>query len=196
LPVEVQQPVVSAAPKVETRNEPPPGWLPAWRVREMVEAERRKARSQPEPIDPYVDPEKFRDAGVKAGSRSDRTAVVGHAGILLAEVGHCDARPRNRAGSLQVAGNRHHAGDPKVGPLLQRVTSSIDPFEDVVTAFKRDKALSTVGDDPNAWFEKEFERRAASDPAFKDKLAALQGGQQQQQNGAAPTKRREAPAVP
>jgi hypothetical protein len=69
---------------------------------------------------------------------------------------------------------------------LQRITSSIDPFEDVVTAFKRDRALSTVGDDPNAWFEKEFERRAASDPAFKDKLAALQGQPQQQQNGAAP----------
>jgi hypothetical protein len=49
----------------ETRNEPPPGWLPAWRVREMVEAERRKAAPPPEPIDPYVDPEKFRDAGVR-----------------------------------------------------------------------------------------------------------------------------------
>jgi hypothetical protein len=133
---------IAEAPTCETRTNRLPGGFRPGAFGEMVEAERarhsesHRSRSIPTSIP------RNSGSGHQAGNRSDRTAVVGHAGILLAQVAIADARPRNRAGSLQVAGNRHHAGDPKVAPLLQRVTSSIDPFEDVVTAFKRDKALS------------------------------------------------------
>jgi hypothetical protein len=73
-------------------------------------------------------------------------------------------------------------GDQSVGPVLQRAMQSIDPFEEIVGAFKQHKALSTVGTDPNAWFEKELARRRAEDPQFAAQFVQ-QPAQQQQPNG-------------
>jgi hypothetical protein len=186
---------VDQPPAVEAKQEPPPGWIPAWRAREIADARvrdleqrLRQAEKPAEPIDPYVDPEKFRDAGVRqavdpiakqlADTReyfSRKTAIATHGLETVQE-------------AYKWLETATHAGDPKVGPLLQRITASIDPFDEVVTAFKRDKALSTVGDDPHAWMQKQLQE-AAKDPAKRQELMQMLGGdqsQQQQQNGAAP----------
>jgi hypothetical protein len=49
-------------------------------------------------------------------------------------------------------------------------------------------SCDTVGGDPNAWFEKELERRAKEDPEFQAKYPALKAAQPvPPQNGAPPS---------
>lgn len=184
--------LVKLAP-AEARQEPPPGWIPAWRAREIadvrtqkLEAELRKYTEKPaEEIDPYVDPAKFRDVGV----RQAIDPIAKQMAETREYFSRKDAIRQHGLETVQAAytwlEQATHAGDPRVAPLLQRVTQSIDPFEEVVTAFKRDKALATVGDDPNAWFEKELEKRMA-DPAFAAKYQA-QSAQQANAQGAPKT---------
>ena len=207
---EQQAEATAEAPKPnEQQPKDPAGQIPAWRVSEIAEARRaaearaaenerratqlelqtrqlteqlRKFTEKPQdPIDPYVDPEKFRDVGV-------RQAID----PIRAEIGQIREH-YSRENAIRVYGeetvkeaynwlqNGSQTGDPKVAPVVERALNSIDPFKDIVTAFKRDKALSTVGDDPNAWFEKEFQRRMAEDPQFATKLKAPQT-----QNGSPP----------
>jgi len=165
--------------------------IPPWRLREEAEA-RRSAESRAsqlehqlrqlsgrlqqlekpaEPIDPYVDPEKFRDAGVRQAIdpvTKQLSETREHYSRMFAEIKHGEQTVKDAYAWLQQATN---TGDPKAGPVLQRAMNSIDPFGEIITAFKRDKAISTVGDDPNAWFEKELERRKA-DPEFTAKHLA------------------------
>lgn len=182
-PAVVQQP----APQIETRNEPPPGWLPAWRVREMVEAAQRKAAPQ-QPVeepDPYIAPKDFRDQGI----RQAVDPVVSQIGQIREHYSWKDAM-RTHGQETAVEARRWfeqavQQGDPNVAPLLQRAVNSIDPFEDIVSAFKQHKTLTTIGPDPNKWFEAELERRK-SDPEFVSKHLTPVQGQPQQPNGAAP----------
>lgn len=167
-------PSVTQPPAAEAKQEPPPGWIPAWRAREIAESRVREALQKvapPQPveeIDPYIDPAKFRDQGVRQAidpiqqrmsqltehySRENAIRVHGQDTVVEAYKWLADAS---------------NAGDPGVATVLQKAMSSIDPFREIVTAFKHHKAISTVGDDPNAWFEKELERRKA-DPAFVSK---------------------------
>jgi hypothetical protein len=189
--------------------------IPAWRVSEIAEARRaaearaaenerradeaeRQARQfqaqirqltekPPEAIDPYVDPDKFTDQRVGQAinplakqmadtreyfSRKDAIRTYGQETVVNA---------------YKAFESAIKSGDPRVAGLVQRVVGGPDPFEDIVSWHKRETALSTVGGDPNAWFEKELERRMTSDPEFKAKI--MQNGQpaQQAQNGAVPS---------
>lgn len=189
-----EQPAQQAPPQQEA--------IPSWRLKEEAEA-RRQAETRasllerqlhqlsgrlqqlekpPEPIDPYVDPEKFRDAGVRQAIdpvTRQLSETREYYSRMFAETKHGEQTVKDAYGWLQQA---VHSGDPKAEPVLQRVMNSIDPFGEIVTAFKRDKAISTVGDDPNKWFEAELERRKA-DPEFVSKHLTPSNGQ----NGAAPT---------
>lgn len=202
--------VTTEAAPVEQQPKDNAAQIPAWRVSEITEARRaaearaaenerraqqlelqnrqfaeqlRKFTEQPQdPIDPYVDPEKFRDHGV-------RQAID----PIRAEIGQIREH-YSRENAIRVYGEdtvkeaynwlqqASASGDPRAAPVIQRAMNSIDPFKDIVTAFKRDKALSTVGDDPNAWFEKEFQRRMAEDPQFATKLKPAQNGSSQPSN--------------
>ena len=186
---------VAEQPKTEAPAQPA-DVIPPWRLREEAEA-RRSAESRasqlehqlrqlsgrlqqlekpPEPIDPYVDPEKFRDAGVRQAIdpvTKQLSETREHYSRMFAEIKHGEQTVKDAYTWLQQATN---TGDPKAGSVLQRAMSSIDPFGEIIKAFKSDKAISTVGDDPNAWFEKELERRKA-DPEFTAKhLTPAQNG--------------------
>jgi hypothetical protein len=188
-PKTIEQPEVAAEPvKTEAPAQNNADVIPPWRLREEAEA-RRSAESRAsqlenqlrqlsgrlqqlekpeEPIDPYVDPEKFRDAGVRQAIdpvNKQLSETREHYSRMFAEMKHGEQTVKDAYGWLQQASN---SGDPKAGPVLQRAMNSIDPFGEIVRAFKSDKAISTVGDDPNAWFEKELERRKA-DPEFAAK---------------------------
>jgi hypothetical protein len=177
-------PVVETTPApVEARQEPPPGWIPAWRAREIADArarevEARYAKQTPqEPLDPYLDPEKFRDAGVKQAI----DPVQQRMDALREHYSWKDA-VRSYGQETAVEARKWfyeavHAGDPNVAPVLQKALASIDPFEDIVTAYKQHKTLTTIGTDANAWFDKELERRLA-DPAFAAKLQPAQAAAQ------------------
>jgi len=175
---------VKAEPSVTEKpapvpQEPPPGHIPAWRAREIadnavrretarLQAELAKHEKPQEPIDPYVDPEKFRDAGV----RQAVDPIAEQLGKVREHYSWKDAlRTHGQETAIEARKwfyEAVHAGDPNVQPLLQKALASIDPFEDIVSAFKQHKALATVGADPEAWFQSELERRKA-DPEFVSK---------------------------
>jgi hypothetical protein len=51
-----------------------------------------------------------------------------------------------------------------------RAMQSQHPFDTIVTAHQARVVHQTIGNDPNAWFEKELERRMGSDPQFAAKI--------------------------
>lgn len=211
-----EQPAQAAEQPAEQTQQPDSSaQIPAWRVSEIAEARRaaearaseneRRAdelerqnrqfqaqlrqltEKQPEPIDPYVDPEKFTDQRTRQAidpiakqmadtreyfSRKDAIRAYGHETVV------------NAYKAFETA---TRTGDPRVAGLVQRVLSGPDPFEDIVTWHKRETALTTVGGDPNAWFEKELERRMTSDPEFKTRVATMQNGQPAPSQNGAPT---------
>ena len=54
--------------------------------------------------------------------------------------------------------------------------SSMDPFGVVMNWHMQRTVASTIGKDPNAWFEKTFEERLTKDEAFRTKALALLHG--------------------
>lgn len=57
------------------------------------------------------------------------------------------------------------ARTPDGQQVIARLMQSRHPFEELVQWHKRQTTLSMVGNDPQAWFQQEFERKMA-DPAF------------------------------
>lgn len=187
---EPEQPAVTTTP--EPAKPDNAAQVPSWRLAEVSEARRAaEARAQdlerhvhqlsgqlrqftekaPEPIDPYVDPEKFADQR----ARQAVDPVKSQVDTIREYYSRKDAIKTHGADTVTEAykwlDDAARSRNPNAIALLQRVMTSIDPFEEIVTAYKSDKALATVGNDPNAWFEKELERRL-TDPAFKAKLNA------------------------
>ena len=72
--------------------------------------------------------------------------------------------------------------DPDVITAYNRAMQSPHPFDVLVTAHQQRVVHQTIGNDPNAWFEKELERRMGSDPQFAAKFQQSR----QASNGQAP----------
>jgi len=161
---------------VEAKQEPPPGWIPAWRAREIADArarevEARYAKQQPPAPRPdmWENPDGFVEHGVKQAI----DPVQQRMDAIREHYSWKDA-VREHGQETAVEARKWfyeavHAGDPNVAPVLQKALASIDPFDDIVTAYKQHKTLATIGTDPDAWFNKELERRKASDPEFAAK---------------------------
>jgi hypothetical protein len=195
--------------KPEPTQQPESAHVPSWRLAEVSEArraaearaaenERRAAdlerhvyqlsgqlkqytEKPAEQIDPFADPEKFADNR----ARQAIDPVKSQVDTIREYYSRKDAIRTHGAETVNEAYDwllKGQRTNPQLAATVQRALASPDPFEEIVTAFKRDKALSTVGDDPNAWFEKELERRKA-DPEFMAKLGAAQA--QPQAQGAA-----------
>ena len=77
-------------------------------------------------------------------------------------------------------------GDPDVLSVYDRAFSTFDPIGEIVKAHQQRAVYQQIGNDPNAWFEKQIEERM-KDPTFAGALLAkIQGvaaGGQQQPNG-------------
>jgi len=69
----------------------------------------------------------------------------------------------------------------------RRINSAPNPYAAAVEWHRRNKALETVGHDPEKWFGSEFERRIQSDPAFRQQVYDTLQGQAQQPQAAGGT---------
>lgn len=59
--------------------------------------------------------------------------------------------------------------DPEAVQVYQRAMQSMDPYGDIVAAHQQKTVYQQIGNDPNAWFEKQLEERM-KDPAFAGNL--------------------------
>lgn len=71
------------------------------------------------------------------------------------------------------------SGDPEALAAVSRVKSSMDPYGDIVTWHKKQTIFSTIGDNPDAFVEKQLEEKL-KDPAYQAKLLERIRGQAQQ----------------
>jgi hypothetical protein len=178
--------------------------IPSWRLKEEAEARRRaeaevvEARAQArqfqqqlqqfqKPPAPRPDMWENPDGFVEHGVKQALDPVQQRMDALREHYSWKDAvRTHGQETAVEARKWFYEAvqrGEQSVGHVLQRALTSIDPFEDIVGAYKQHKAVATVGTDPEAWFQQELERRKASDPEFAAKHLAPQ----QQAQGAPPT---------
>lgn len=166
--------------------------VPSWRLREEREAreaaERRaqdrethwqrqfaelqarlpKAEPQPAP-DVFDNPDAFLQHGV----RQAVDPVKAEIGQLREFYSQRDAvrehGPETVRAAFQALDQAANAGDPEARAVVARVKQSMHPFGDMVDWHKRQTVISQVGNDPNAWFEKQLEDRL-NDQAFAGKM--------------------------
>lgn len=191
------EPVITEPPKPEPKAEvrptpEPEATIPSWRLREEAEARRqaeeraRALEGRLQEIATHLQQQQkqpdFFDNPDQATQRLIQQYMQPYAE---------QTRQTLMQLSKMVAGTRH--GDDKVEEAEQAFlkaraeqTLDIADYEKVVTApnrydavvqwHKRQSVLSSVGDDPAAWFERQLEAKMA-DPAFQGKLLEkIQGG--------------------
>ncbi len=185
-----------AVTEPQGKDEP---YIPSWRLREMREerdaTERRYQESQsqwqrqmaelqarlpkeePKPApDVFENPNGFLEHGVRQAVdpiNSKVTSLVESFSKKWAIKEHgqekVDAAYKWVAEGMQ---NRN----PEVMAIYQRAMASDDPYEHIVGGHQKQAVFSQIGNDPNAWFEKELEKRMA-DPQFAaSQMQRIQSG--------------------
>lgn len=185
------------APQPEAAKPQNADAIPPWRLREEAEARRsaearaaqleaqnrhfehqlRQLTEKPkDPPDLYANPDEFVNHNVRQAVDPIAQQLAGQREYFsrrLAIASHGEETVRDAYKWLDE-GSR--SGDPRMGTVLQRAMNSIDPFEEIVTAYKEHRAISTVGGDPQKWFEAQL-AEAAKDPAKRQELLTKLGGQ-------------------
>ena len=177
--------------------------VPSWRLREVrEEAERRvaetearwqrqfeymqrQAQPKPEPAPPpdlFENPTGFVDQNV----RQYVDPIKAELQQIREENSRWRAEDKHGAEKVRASYDWVAQGianrDPDAITAYNRAMQSPHPFDVLVTAHQQRVVHQTIGNDPNAWFEKELERRMGSDPQFAAKFQQSR----QASNGQAP----------
>lgn len=80
-------------------------------------------------------------------------------------------------GAFQALDAAVRARDPAAVAFHAQVLESDHPYADIVEWNKRTQAVARVGNDPEAWLERELEERISKDPAFQAKMLERIRGQ-------------------
>lgn len=200
-----QQPEAQPEPQAQQ----PEANVPSWRLREEREraeaAERRFQEAQtnwqrqleqlqtrlPQPEKPKA-PDVFEDPNgfLNHGVREAINPIQDQIGQLREFYSRKEAIREHGQEKVTAAYNAIAQGmqnrDPEAQSVYQRAMASMDPFGEIVGWHQQKAVFSQIGNDPNAWFEKELERRMA-DPKFAasqfEKIQqSARGGQQPQGN--------------
>lgn len=190
---EPEQPQPIEQPAPEPVSQQPQDVIPPWRLREEAEArraaEKRLAEQEfqirqlservqqftapkQEPVDPYADPEKFRDMGVQQALNpvvQQFNSMREYYSRKAAVAAHGQDAVKEAYGAFEQAAR---SGDPSIRDLMQRVMSGLDPFEDIVSWHKQNAMLK----DPQAWAMSQISEWA-KDPTRKNAMLAALNGQ-------------------
>lgn len=185
-PEQTEAPATQQPPQAQLEH--PQGFVPSGRLREEREraeaAERRFNEAQanwqrqfeqlqtrlpqPEPPkrpDVFENPDAFLDHGVKQAIEP----IQGEFGKLKEFYSKREAIRDHGMEKVSAAYNAIAEGlqtrDPEAQGVYQRAMQSMDPFGEIVAWHQQKTVFSQIGHDPNAWFEKELERRMV-DPKF------------------------------
>jgi len=177
------------APAKEAGSEPSEH-IPAWRLREESEARRlaedrarqlearlTEARThweQQQKQTPKPAPDFFQDPGaaMQAAIEQALAPVRAEYQRSVMQLSRDSAENRHGAEAVSLAESVFMEARNKrmLDPAdYERVVRAPNRFDAVVQWYKRVYALHTVGDDPSAWWEKEFETKMA-DPDFQTKV--------------------------
>jgi len=198
---QAEQPVEAQTEPQEQQQEPKDHGIPPWRLREEAEA-RRAAEARAQQIEreaaeyrrqlaqlqeqskPKQVPDIFEDpnAFVSHGVQTAVDPIKSEVSQLREFYSRRDAIREHGEDKVKAAyqalDQAARAGDPEAVMTVQRVRQSMDPFGDIMGWHTTRSLISTVGRDPNAWFEKQMEERL-KDPAFQTKLMERMRGDAQ-----------------
>jgi hypothetical protein len=186
-----EMPVASSEQPAESAQSPA-DHIPSWRLREESEARRaaeqrmaqyemqaRQLQDQlrkftekpPEPIDPFADPQRFRDDGIQqhvAPVQQEMLRQREYFSRELALTKHGEETVRQAYDWLE---KKAQAGDPQAMQIFQQVMGTMDPYGSLISIHKRE----TVASDPENWMRQELMARA-KDPAKRQELLQLLSG--------------------
>ncbi len=174
-------------------------FVPSWRLREMREereaTERRyqesqaqwqrqiaelqsrlpKQEEQPAP-DVFEDPNKFLEHGVRRAVDPVVNQISEMREFYSKREAVRDHGNEKVKAAYDWVAQGMQTRDPEVTAIYQRAMASMDPYGEIVSAHQQKAVYSQIGNDPNAWFEKELEKRMA-DPQFASaQLQKIQSG--------------------
>ena len=198
---QAEQPVEAQTEPQEQQQDSRRFGIPPWRLREEAEA-RRAAEARAQQIEreaaeyrrqlaqlqeqskPKQVPDIFEDpnAFVSHGVQTAVDPIKSEVSQLREFYSRRDAIREHGEDKVKAAyqalDQAARAGDPEAVMTVQRVRQSMDPFGDIMGWHTTRSLISTVGRDPNAWFEKQMEERL-KDPAFQAKLIERMRGDAQ-----------------
>jgi hypothetical protein len=196
------EPAPAAPDQGQAKDE---GNVPSWRLREVrEEAERRVAetearwqrqfelmqrQAQPKP-EPQAPPDLFENPTgfVDQNVRQYVDPVKAEIQQMREFYSRRDAEKDHGAEKVRAAYDWVAQGiaqrDPDVVMAYNRAMQSQHPFDTIVTAHQARVVHQMIGNDPNAWFDKELERRMGSDPQF---AARFQQAASQERAGRQPS---------
>lgn len=183
------QPTVETVPDAKREDHEPDARVPSWRLAEessrrreaeqqltqirdefrqmqhqMMQMQRPiQQQAQPEPIDPFADPNGFAQS-IQSNFESRLQALQLEQSLKFASFAHKDVFSEAYSAFVD------HAHKTRDQATYQRVMSSPDPGEALVNWFKERKTLAELGGtDVNAWLEKKREEWL-KDPAVQAKV--------------------------
>lgn len=191
---ESPEPPEPEAPVGESQPTPPPqepeGHIPPWRLREEAEARRaaedraRALETRLQQIDQHLRQRRAQqpqdqsnwfenpDAATQAAIERVLVPYAQQTQQILLFMGRQVAEARHGSDKVAEAEKAflEARDDRSLDPAdFNRVVQAPNRYDAVVQWHKRHAALRTVGEDPNAWFEKQLEARLA-DPKFQSTL--------------------------
>jgi hypothetical protein len=190
VPAEAQATTPPPAPPPEASPSPPPGVpveapIPSWRLREEAEARRvaedrartlegrlneiaAHLRQQQKPPDFFENPQQATQdlilQAIRPYAEETRKSMMAMGRMVASTVHGADKVDAAERAFLEARNTE------TLDPVdYERVVQSPNRYDAVVQWHKRQTVLSSVGDDPAAWFEKQLETRLA-DPKFQASL--------------------------
>lgn len=200
-PVEQPAPAQSEQQVEQLPQDPKDQGIPPWRLREEAEARRAaearaqqieqayaaaqrqlaqmQEQSKPKQVpDIFEDPSAFVSHGVQSAVDPIKSEVSQLREFYSRRDAVREHGEEKVVAAYKALDQAARAGDPEAVMTVQRVRKSMDPFGDIMGWHTTRSLVSTVGRDPNAWFEKQMEERL-KDPAFQTKLIERMRGDAQ-----------------
>lgn len=176
-----QQPVTAEPPSEEAH-------VPSWRMRELreerdaavrrnqeieanfqrqiAELQNRLPKQEPQPVpDMYEDPNGFVQHGVQQAVDPIKSEITRLREFYSQREATRQFGEETVKSAYDAIANGVQSRDPEVMATYQRAMQSMDPYGEIVKWHQQRTVYTQIGNDPNAWFEKQLEERM-KDPAF------------------------------
>lgn len=173
------KPETEQAKPVETKDE---AHVPSWRLKEIREERDQlrqqlaqfMARNQPQiekPAKPdiFENPDGFVKQGVQEAVdpiKAEVNSIKEQFSLMYAIDKHGEEKVNEAYSALHKAAI---SGDPEAQAVVNRVKSSMTPFQEMVKWHEKQSIISEIDGDPQAWFQKQLEAKL-QDEKFKGEL--------------------------
>lgn len=129
-------------------------------------------REQPAAIDPYADPQAFRDAGIRE-ALSPLEQRLENQRLATSKLLAVDKYGSDVVNTAFTTLKQAMETDPAARFEYQRIMASDHPYAELVGWSKRQSALKEIGDDPAA-YETKLREKLLSDPEFAKQVIERQ----------------------